>query len=181
MPPRKNKVSLAGSYMQASLVPTDVADPYEAGAEVRVMRNVNEHPLHRLLHTGVIKANHYLAGMQFCKHFEAAQIGQQQAIDYSKTRVDGGLPAEPLAERVVESQNWLRDAARYPDIGKQGYSALVAVCGQGKAVSVWAREVASAYGYSRQRAEGYASIALINALDGLDVFIEKGNWRARRD
>ena len=177
MPPRKNKITLAGSYLQASLVPTDVADPYEKGAELRVMKNVNEHPLHRLHHIGVIKPHQYLAGLEFCKRFEVAGIGKQGAIDYSQDRVDGGLPSEPLTEKMVESFQWLNDVARCPDVGKQGFAALEAVCGQGKAVSEWAREIGRSNGYSKQRAEGYAAITLSNALTGLDTFIE---WRKRK-
>jgi hypothetical protein len=180
MPPRKKaKITLAGSYMQAELVATDVADPYEKGAEIRVMKNVREHPLHRLHHLGVIRPHQYLAGMEFCRRFELAGIGKQGAIDYSQDRVDGGLPAEPLSERMVEAFQWLNDVARYPDIGKQGFVALEAVCGQGKAVSEWAREIGRTNGYSKQRAEGYAAITLNNALIGLDKFIEWRNGKRR--
>lgn len=164
---RKPKpVTLAQQYPRAVLAPADVDDPYEAGAKLRVIRNLREHPIATLHHNGTISESQRIAAELFRSKYELSVLGAAKAIDYTKERVDGGRLAEPLSERAQEAFQWLNSVARYPGIGKLGFTVLVAICGEGKGIA----ETAKAWNGSHaagSRGQGYVRGRLIEALEGL--------------
>lgn len=168
---RKKSISLAQQYPQAVLAVDDVDDPYEKGAKLRVVRNVKEHPISMLHHLNRLDDAQRFAAMEFCKRFEQAGIGQQRAIDYSRVRVDGGMAAEPLSERVQESVEWLNQCSRY--VGSRAWPILISVAGEGRGLN----EVANLH-YSAGCPKGRAGDGYILALlkVGLDAVLDFQNW-----
>jgi hypothetical protein len=166
---RKPKpVTLAGQYPRAVIAPADVDDPFEKGAKLRVVRNLREHPIAFLEAKGVLSTSQVIAADTFRKKWEATQRGNQ-AIDYSKTRVDGGKLSDPLSERVQEAVSWLNLAARYPGIGVVGFAILVSVCGEGRGIA----ETAKRHNKTGPRGEGYISSRLCEALDALNDHMDQ--------
>ena len=100
MPARKKRpITLAQSASQTVVV-SEVVDPFESHKKALAAVNVREHSLSYLRHMGSITDAQYHAGIEFRRHFEAANLGGFKAIDYSRIRVDGGGIAEPLTEPV---------------------------------------------------------------------------------
>jgi hypothetical protein len=163
---RKKPVTLAQQYPQALLSPADVDDPYEPGAKLRVIKNVREHAISQLHSTGVITDDQRIAAELFRAKYEMSVLGASKAIDYTKERVDGGRLAEPLSERVQEAFQWLNSVARYPGIGKQGFSVLVAVCGEGKGLIETAKSWSGCHA-DGTRGHVYIKGRLIEALEEL--------------
>jgi hypothetical protein len=138
---RKPKpVTLAGQYPRAVIAPADVDDPFEKGAKLRVVRNLREHPIAMLHHRGIIDDAQAHAASVFRKKWESTQRGNM-AIDYARTKVDGGAAVEPLPERAQEAYQWLNLLARHPGCGMVGFAILVAVCGEGRGVQETARRM----------------------------------------
>ena len=168
---RKKSISLAQQYPQAVLAVDDVDDPYEKGAKLRVVRNLREHPISMLAHNGRITEAQRIAGMEFCRRFEAASIGQQRAIDYSRTRVDGGGAVEPLPERVQEAVEWLKRCSR--SVGLHGWPILISVAGEGRGLQETAK-LFHRSGCPKGRAgDGYIMGILVMALEAVLDFMER--------
>jgi len=152
---------------QQVIVAGQVQDVYEPLKKATAAINVREHSLTYLHHLGVISTEQFLSGNEFRRHYEAAILGGFKAIDYSRIRVDGGVVAEPLTERVQRASKWLGEASSEPGIGRIGYSILCRVAGEGETI----RQVALTWpmnaGMSRQRMEGYIRGRLLEALDAL--------------
>ena len=170
---RKKPVTLAQQYPQAVLAVDDVDDPYERGAKLRIVRNVREHPIAMLAHLGRITEAQRIAGMEFNRRFEAAAIGQQQAIDYSRTRVDGGGAIEPLPERVQEAVQWLNGLARYRGTSKTGYAILSQICGEGRGVNETAQRFYNAGCPKGRAGDGWVLGILVSSLEGVLDFMER--------
>ena len=168
---RKKPVSLAQQYPQAVLAVDDVDDPYERGAKLRIVRNVREHPIAMLAHMGRLTEAQRIAGMEFCRRFEAASIGQQQAIDYSRTRVDGGGAIEPLPERVQEAVAWLNRCSRL--VGLQGWPILISVAGEGRGLQETAKLFHRAGCPKGRAGDGYVLGILVMALEAVLDFLER--------
>lgn len=164
---RKKPVTLAQQYPQALLSPADVDDPYEPGAKLRVIRNLREHPIATLHHNGRISESQRIAAELFRSKYELSVLGAAKAIDYTKERVDGGKLSEPLSERSQEAFQWLNNVARYPSIGKVGFSILVAICGEGKGIAETAKTWSGAHVVAGSRGQGFILGRLIEALEGL--------------
>lgn len=170
---RKKPITLAQQYPQAVLAADDVDDPYERGAKLRVIRNLREHPIAMLAHSGRITEAQRIAGMEFNRRFEAAAIGQQQAIDYSKTRVDGGGAIEPLPERIQEAVQWLNRLAKGGSVGKAGFAILSQICGEGRGVNETAQRFYNAGCPKGRAGDGWVLGILVTALDGVLDFMER--------
>jgi hypothetical protein len=163
------------------LAAATVEDPLEPGARLVVARNVGEHPLTYLRAKGRLdgassRSTHdrlatadarFAAGDSFRQHYERAMIGASRAIDYSRVKVDGGSPSDPLSESVQRSHAWLRDVAACRELGQIRYAVLVAICGEGRLIPAAANHFGSTIGLTGRRAEGHVSGLLIEALDVL--------------
>ena len=66
---------------------------------VTVVANLKDDPLGRLFARRQIGQPQFLAGRMYQEHHDAAMITSVRSVDLSKTKVSGGLPAEPLTER----------------------------------------------------------------------------------
>jgi len=167
MTPRKQpSPSLSGTRHQI-LVIGEAQDVYEPQKKARVVRNMREHALSYLEHQGRITLDQKVAGDEFRRHYETAMLGASQAIDYSRIRVDGGIPADPLTERMQDAHRWLAQAAKVPGVGPVGYSILVAVAGEGKFISEVARSWQGSHSPGSSRTEGYLMERLCEGLDAL--------------
>lgn len=168
---RKKPITLAQQYPQAALTIDEVDDPYERGAKLRIVRNLREHPIAMLAHSGRITEAQRIAGMEFNRRFEAAAIGQQQAIDYSKTRVDGGGAIEPLPERIQESVQWLNRCSRV--VGLKGWPVLTSVAGEGRGLQETARMFHNAGCPKGRAGDGYILGVLVMGLEGVLDFMQR--------
>ena len=173
------KITLAGSYQQ-TLVIGEAVDPYETDKKIPVVRNTREHALSYLEHQGRITPDQKTAGDEFRRHYETALLGSSQAIDYSRIRVDGGVPADPLTERMQDAHKWLAEAASIPGVGQAGYSILVNVAGEGMFVSEVAKIWKGVHVSGSSRSEGYVMGRLCESLDAVANhfgLIAKGRFR----
>jgi hypothetical protein len=100
------------AHRQASLVPVEVPDPYEAGATVIAFKNEKSDPLERLKQQQDIDEAQYQAGKAYERDLELAEIGNVRAIDPTKEAVDGGQMPEPLSETHRKALVRLREAGR---------------------------------------------------------------------
>lgn len=157
----------SATYLQSVLVAADVPDPYEPEKPLRVMRNLREHPLHMLSHSGRINEAQRWAGEKFRAAYEKAVIGASIAIDYSRVRVDGGPSRDPLSETQIRAVDWLNKLARYPTTGKASYAILTQICGEGRGIAEVARQWEKSIGLTGPRAEGFVSGNLILGLDAI--------------
>ena len=135
---RKPSITLATSA-HMELAKGVVDDPYEKGAKAEVIINIREHPISRMHHAGQISDSQRVAAELFRAHYERSVIGSQKAIDYTKVRVDGGLPAETLTEAQQRATQWLKDVARQSGCGQTGYAILTHVGGDGRGVTETAK------------------------------------------
>lgn len=163
---RKPKpVTLATSAQQV-IVLSEVQDVYESTKKVKVATNAREHSLTYMHHLGRLTDEQLIAGNLFRRHYEAATVGGVTGLDYSRIRVDGGVVAEPLTERMQDAHRWLREASKIPGIGPVGFSLLQRVAGDGEGIA----SVARSWPHSKasvQRMEGYISGRLTECLDML--------------
>lgn len=126
---RGRKITLAaGANGDIELIRVEVDDPYEAGAKLRVMKNVRVHPLDSMLARNRISQAQFEAGETFLKLFEQAEIGNVQAIDYQRVKVDvsyvhRGLDAVSMA--AAKRLMAIRSA-----IGRRPYELLAKVVGE---------------------------------------------------
>lgn len=188
---KKKPISVAPIAMGARCLKiemVEVDDPYtlKPGAKIIVARNLT--PLADLFKKGKIDNSQRIAGERFAHMYEHAELGGAKAIDYTREHVDGGGISDPLSAQQQEALDWLRCVIRYPGIGKHGFSVLRAVCGEGRSIPAFAKQIGmrngAGYGIrARARAEeGYVQIRLIEALDCLVDYLglnAKGSDRGR--
>ena len=105
------------------VAPIDVPDPFEKGAEIRVLRSLRDDPLAALHAANQIDHVQYLAGRHWQKAYELAEIGGARAIDYSSPKVDGGQIAQAV---VSDTQAMaMRDLAKaHKSLGDYGSSVV---------------------------------------------------------
>ncbi len=110
------------------VAPIDVPDPFEKGAEIRVLRSLRDDPLAALHAAGQVDEVQYLAGRHWQKAYELAEIGGARAIDYERPKVDGGQIAQAV---VSDTQAMaMRDLAKArKSLGDYGSSVVYDVLG----------------------------------------------------
>jgi hypothetical protein len=77
------------------------------------------------------------AGDKVRKSFEAMGGAGAQAIDYSRTKVDGGKPQEQIAVYQLEAGKVLQDCCQA--LGPQGHDLVIKLCGEGR----WPKDLAN--------------------------------------
>ena len=167
---RKRKVTVTlpkiGGEGRLEPVPVQVADPYSPSQQTVAVKNIRVNPLDWMYHRGRIDDAQFAAGNRFRSYYEQGEIGASGAIDYSRTKVDGGKLQEPLTEAVYAARRSLAMARQAT--GSVGYALLVAVVGEGINVGQIGRLRPSlCHGLRGERAEGYVSGRLREALDAL--------------
>ena len=165
---------------QAVVKAAVVDDPLEAGAKLRVSRNLRESPILMLHGNGRIDDAQLVAGELFRQRWEAAAVGgSMRGTDWGKARVDGGKPvAGVVGDRAADAMEWLNRVARYEGVGKIGFGVLVAVCGEGKGIAETAGHWEGAHVVAGSRGAGFVLGRLLEALDGL---IEgEGQWMRKK-
>lgn len=117
-------------------VPVIVDDPYERGEKIAVVRSVRDDVLGEMLSRGEIDLAQYAAGREYEQHVEAAEIGNVQAMNLAKAKVDGGhIGSSDLSNRQVNAVRELTAAAtvlgvkgeammRFVLVTRQPFSAL---------------------------------------------------------
>lgn len=163
---RKATITLATSR-HIELGEDLVDDPYERGAKLRVIRNVREHPVSYLHAKGIINESQRIAGEAFRANYERAVLGAAKAIDYTKERVDGGLPAEPLTEAAQRATQWLNDVAKHSGCGLRGYTILTHVCGEGHGLETTAKMLRGSGCPGGRAGVGWVQGILVISLEAL--------------
>lgn len=165
---RKRKVTITlATSRHVEIAEGLVDDPYEKGAKLRVIRNVREHPVSHLHARGVLSESQRIAGEAFRSNYERAVLGASRAIDYTKERVDGGLPAEPLTESAQRATQWLNDVARHSGCGMRGYAILTHVCGEGMGMEATARLLRGSGCPGGRQGIGWVQALLVDSLERL--------------
>jgi hypothetical protein len=121
----------------AQVAPTEVDDPYEAGAKIMVLRSTRHDPLADLMSKGHIDQCDYVAGRHWQAAWESAEIGGVQAIDPTREAVDGGQLPEILTDTQRRAMQDL-DAARGA-LGREGHALVCDVLGRGMSIVEAAR------------------------------------------
>jgi hypothetical protein len=115
------------------VAPINVADPYEAGATITVMRSLRDDPLGAMHAAGQLDECQYLAGRYWQKAYELAEIGGARAIDYSQDRVDGGKIPEPtISDTQARAFRDLSSARK--SLGDYGSSVVYDILARGMTV-----------------------------------------------
>jgi hypothetical protein len=161
----KKPVSLAKQYPRATLAPVEVDCPYEKGAKIRAMRNVAEHPVLAMHHRGSLTDAQAVAANQFRAYFERAMLGNSQGIDYTKIRVDGGMPSDPLPETTQRAFVWLVSISKKLD--PVSWSLLCQVAGEGQSLTDTAAKWRHNYAARGARGAGWVRGRFIEAIDNL--------------
>src|SRR5215207_9848781 len=87
-----------------------VDDPFEPGAKRAVVVNLHD-VLIQWRARRAIDESQFEAGRWFQALYKRAMIGAVGAIQYDKTRVDGGYPMDPLSAQVMEASEELQAIA----------------------------------------------------------------------
>jgi hypothetical protein len=163
-PPSVTLAGMSNRHREVALV--EVADPYEPGRRIVVAKNVSCHPAESMYARGYIDEAQRTAAVKVRALWEQAEIGASAAIDYSRTRVDGGQLGDPFSEAVYAARRALVGVRTA--VGEGGYAILMPVMGEGHAIDQIARErPALSRGLKGKRAEGYLSGRIREALDDL--------------
>lgn len=183
--PRRMPRQATGNVPDGKLVlaATDVPDPHVKGTTTRVYRNISP-PAEYLHSRGILDQAEKAACDYFAALYGTAQIGGARAIDYSRTKVDGGQVGQPLSDAVMSANRRLAEIARV--VGKEGYRLLDQIVGQ----EVWpgaiardrARDAAGNPRKPTRTEEGYIVLrfkeALRTLIDELGL-VAKGKPRGR--
>jgi hypothetical protein len=171
----KNKISRAPVYERLSrdlpsnamVVPVEVADPYEIGAKLLVMRSLRDDPLARMLARAQIDEAQFAAGRLWQRHHENSEIGGVSAIDPQREAVDGGRIPEPITDRQIKAIQKLTEADR--ELGREGAAIVRMILGNRYGIA----QVASIHGDGTEREIWYigrrfrASLDILAKLWGL--------------
>lgn len=179
---RKSPPVTLATTRQQILVVAEVPDVYEPAKKAKAAMNVREHALAYLRHLGTISEEQYLAGNEFRRNYEAAILGGFKAVDYARIRVDGGMVADPLTERIQRASKWLGEASKEPGVGPVGYSLLCRIAGEGETIRNVAVTWPGGSRMSQQRTEGYIRMRFLECLDAMVAFtgvVARGSERRR--
>lgn len=167
MPAKKRKpVTLAGNP-GLEVKPVVVQDPYQPRATLVVMKNIRTTPLDNLLWKKRITDVEKQAGEQYQRLWEASEIGGAKAIDYARSRVDGGAgPQFPLTQAVVSARMELIRV--HEELGATAATVLRLVVGEGMTIrQVVETQPRLCGGLVGTRGEGYIAGRTVEALRDL--------------
>lgn len=152
-----------------------INDPLEPGQRYEAVVNVRESSIDHMASRGRINTAQSEAGQRFRKLWEMAAVGRNQAMDPSKEFVDGGGIIDPISDGLVKASIELAKVLRVA--GPVGSQLLISLVGEGKRVEDTAKDWSRAGGPVKgERAEGYVTGRMIEALDDLVVF-----WKLESD
>jgi hypothetical protein len=146
-----------------------ISDPLEPGQRYSAVVNVRESSIDHMASRGRINTAQSEAGQRFRKLWEMAAVGRNQAMDPSKEFVDGGAAMDPISDKLVKASVELAKILRVA--GPVGSQLLISLVGEGKRIEDAAKDWSKAGGAVKgERAEGYVTGRLIEALDDLVSF-----------
>lgn len=106
----------------AMVAPDIVDDPLEPGGKIVVMRSRDD-VLFEMLTRKEIDRAQYDAGRKYEEHVANAEIGNVQAMDPGKEKVDGGhIGSSDISNRQIDAVRQLSEAARV--LGPKGESMV---------------------------------------------------------
>lgn len=157
---RRRKLGLDGAgRMGVELFATLVDDP--SGGKIGVMKNRRADPVEMLLSRKVINKVQAEAAERAMNIMERMEIGGVGAIDYSRTRVDGGTPGDPITDQVLDAAQGMRVIDW--KCGPTGSTILYMALCRGLTAS----EIAVIMIDGTRSAVGYVTYRIREALDGL--------------
>lgn len=152
-----------------------ISDPLEPGQRYSAVVNVRESSIDHMASRGRINTAQSEAGQRFRKLWEMAAVGRSQAVDPSKEFVDGGGLMDPISDGLVKASIELAKILRVA--GPVGSQLLISLVGEGKRIEDTAKDWSKAGGIVKgERAEGYVTARMIEALDDLVRF-----WKLEAD
>jgi hypothetical protein len=160
--------------VKVMVAPMLVPDPYEAGAQIVVVRNLRDDPLGERHARGTIDEAQYLAGRDYQRDFEQAGGGSVRAIDFTREAVDGGQAPEPLSLGRMRATGRLGDA--HKALGLDGSAIAQDVLVSGFSVAT----IAARRGFVGKQWEMYFGKRFGECLDCLTLVYNYAN-RLRKD
>lgn len=152
-----------------------VSDPLEPGQRYTAIVNVRESSIDHMASRGRINTAQNEAGQRFRRLWEKAAVGRNQAMDPSKECVDGGGLMDPISDDLVKASIELAKILRVA--GPIGSQLLITLVGEGRRIEDTAKDWSKAGGAVKgERAEGYVTGRMIEALDDLVTF-----WKLESD
>jgi hypothetical protein len=146
-----------------------ISDPLEPGQRYSAVVNVRESSIDHMASRGRINTAQSEAGQRFRKLWEQAAVGRNQAMDTTKEFVDGGGLMDPISDALVKASVELNKILRVA--GPVGSQLLIAIVGEGARIEDTAKGWSKAGGAVKgERAEGYVTARMIEALDDLVRF-----------
>jgi hypothetical protein len=140
---------------------TVVDDPLEQGAKLRVFRSVRDDPLAEMHARHQIDNAMFVAGREWQRHYEAAEIGSLGAIDPTNEAVDGGRIRDTLTDRQAKAVKALRQAD--DKLGMIGSNLIRKVLGARMSFA----EIAAQHRYTTAREYDFISRRFRECLDTL--------------
>lgn len=144
-----------------------VADPYsDQGEKIQVLRSVRDDPLAGMRSRNQIDDAQFAAGRKWQYYAEQCEIGSIQAIDTTKTAVDGGKAREPITDRQIEAFKRLYESNK--KLGSERNRLIFDILGLRRTI----REAAEArgrftkYGWDRTGIEFRECLELLAVLWG---------------
>lgn len=110
-----------------------VDDPYDKNLKIEAQANIKHDLLIHWLSRRSISDAQYQAGQRIQSIWYHAGIGTPGAIRYDTDKVDQSECADPIADRVVDATNELREIAAY--LGQADYKLVTALICEGKQLS----------------------------------------------
>lgn len=96
--------------LNADTAVTEVDDPLEPGARLRVIRSIRIDILAGMHARDQIDEAQFQAGRKWEEYHERAQVGGASAIDPTKEKVDGGKIPEPINDERIRALKALGQA-----------------------------------------------------------------------
>lgn len=135
---RDREAGKAGYDGKRQLSTKMVVNPHSVDRDRdRVPVNVLHDPIEYMFARGQIDLPEKKAGDRIRALFETVGVGSTQAIDYGRTKVDGGQVWQGVSEDQLAANAALARLA--PEVGKVGYALLIRVAGEGRSITDVAR------------------------------------------
>jgi hypothetical protein len=149
--------------VKVMVAPMLVPDPYEAGAQIVVVRNLRDDPLGERHARGTIDEAQYRAGRDYQRDFEQAGGGSVRAIDFTREAVDGGLRDYGVSDARIQATDRL--GAAHVALGLLGTSIAQDVLVSGYSVAT----IAARWGHATKEQENYIGRRFRECLNTLAV------------
>jgi hypothetical protein len=145
-----------------------VDDPYNEAGRLLVDAHVHESPIEYLRAHHLIDQARLAVADAFRGLHERIAIGDSQAIDYTRVKIDHAFPHDPITDETLQAARELRRVAE--QIGWHEVHFLAEMIDHRRRFGDVVAHYAGLYGMPARAAHGFVRGRLCEALDRLGVF-----------